>query len=104
MTLSTLVKNPGKIGKDSLKDVHYCFRQQLQNSHIVMEDELLIYCEPIWGNTSYCCLQLQIVPVDLLNILFVAFHTNPISGHSNAYKTMHHICICYFWPKMFSYI
>ncbi len=67
-----------------------------------MEDEMLIYCEPIQGSTSYC--RFQIVPVDLGNILFVAFHTNPIGGHFNAYKTMHRIRICYFWPEMFSYI
>ncbi len=100
--LSTLVKNLGKISKDSLKDVHYCFRQPLQNFHIVIEDEMLIYCKPNWGSTSYC--HLQIVPIHLQNILFVAFHTNPINGHLNAYKTMHRICIHYYWLEMFSHI
>ncbi len=79
-TLLTLVKNPGKIGKDSLKDVPYCFRQPLQNSHIIMEDEMLIYREPIWGSTSYFCL--QIILVDLQNILFIAFHTTQSVGTS----------------------
>jgi hypothetical protein len=46
----------------------------------------------------------QIVPVDLQNILFAAFHTNPIGGHFNTYKTMHRICLCYYWPEMLSYI
>ncbi len=56
--LLTLVKNPEKISKDFLKDAHYCFRQPLQNSHIVIEDAMLIYCKPIWGSASYCCLRL----------------------------------------------
>ncbi len=63
---------------------------------------MLIYCEPIWGSTSYC--RLQIIPVDLRNILFIVFQTNPIGRHFNAYKTMHCICLCYYWSEMFSYI
>jgi hypothetical protein len=102
MMLMTLVKNPGRISKNSLAKVHYCYRQPLQNSHIVIENEMLIYCKPIQGSTSYC--RLQIVPFDLRNILFIAFHTNPIGGHFNAYKTIHRLCLCYYWPEMFSYI
>ena len=65
--LFTLVNNPGKISKDSLKEVHYCYRQPLRSSHIAIEDEMLVYCEHIWGSSSYT--RLQIVPSDLQNIL-----------------------------------
>ncbi len=86
--LFTLVNELGKISKDSLKEVHYCYRQPLvRSSHIVSEDEMLLYCKPIRGSSSYT--QLQIVPPDLRNIFFVAFHTNPIGGHLNAYRTLH---------------
>ncbi len=78
--LLTLVKNPGKINKDSLKDVHYCFRQLLRNSHIIIEDEMLFIASLFGGVLFYC--HLQIVPVDLQNILFVAFHTVLSKEHS----------------------
>ncbi len=96
--LFALIQNPGKICKDSLKDVHYCYRQPLHNSHIVIEDHMLIYCKPICWSLSYT--QLQIVPMDLQNILFMAFHTNQIGGHFNAYHTLHRLCLWYHWPEM----
>jgi hypothetical protein len=51
--LFTLVNNPGKISKDSLKEVHYCYRQLLHSSHIAIEDEMSDYCEHIRGSSSY---------------------------------------------------
>jgi hypothetical protein len=63
---------------------------------------MLIYCKPIWGSTSHTLLQIN--PVDLRNILFVAFHTNLSGGHLNAFKTLHRLRLCYYWPEMFSYI
>ena len=38
------------------------------------------------------------------NIVFVAFHANPIGGHLNAYRTYHRIRQRYFWPNMFQCI
>jgi hypothetical protein len=67
-----------------------------------IEDNMLIYREPIRGSASYT--RLQIVPKSLLNIVFVAFHANPIGGHFNAYRTLHRIRLQYFWPEMYSYI
>ena len=63
---------------------------------------MLIYREPIHGSASYT--RLQIVPKPLLNIVFVAFHSNPIGGHFNAYRTLHRLRLRYFWPEMYSYI
>ena len=62
---------------------------------------MLIYWEPIRGSASYT--RLQIVPKTLLNIVFVAFHSSPIGGHFNAYRTLHRIRLQYFWPEMYSY-
>ncbi len=97
-----LVLNPGRICKETLKDVHYAYRQPLRQAHIVIEDKMLILHEPIWGSTSYTCL--QIVPVELRNILFVTFHSNPIGGHLNAYCTLHRLCMRSHWPETYSYI
>jgi hypothetical protein len=54
-----------------------------------MENGMLFYKEPIRGGLSYTCLQL--VPQEFYNILFIAFHSNRIGGHVNAYRTLHHL-------------
>ena len=82
-----LVINPGKICKELLKTVHYSYRQPLRQSLTVIEDAMLIFREPIRGSTSYT--RLQIVPKGLYDIIFIAFHSNPIGGHLSAYRTLH---------------
>jgi hypothetical protein len=34
----------------------------------------------------------------------VAFHSNPIGGHLNAYQTLHRLCLWYYWPGMYTYV
>ena len=97
-----LVINPGKICKETLKTVHYSYRQPLRQSLIVMEDDMLMFREPIRGSTSYTCL--QIVQRGLYDIIFIAFHSNPIGRHLNAYHTLHQLSLRYHWPKMYSFI
>jgi hypothetical protein len=63
---------------------------------------MLILQEPICGSASYTCLQL--VPQELHNILFIAFHTNAIGGHLNMYHTLHRLQLCFYWPGMFAYV
>jgi hypothetical protein len=101
-TLCHLVENPGKICKETLKDIHYCYRQPLCQSQIVIEDNMLIYCKPIRRSSLYTWL--QIVPKALFNIVFMGFHSNPIDGHFNAYCTLHRLRLRYLWPEMYSYI
>jgi hypothetical protein len=60
---------------------------------------MLILGELICGSMSYTCL--QIVPEELRNILFVAFHSNPIGGRLNAYCTLHRLRMRYHWPEMY---
>ncbi len=48
--------------------------------------------------------QLQLVPKEFYNILFVAFHSNPVVGHLNTYRTLHCLRLCFYWPGMYSYI
>jgi hypothetical protein len=97
-----LAENPEAICKEALKNVHYCYCQPLCQSQIVIEDDMLIYREPIRGSRSYTWL--QIVPKALFGIVFVAFHSNPIGGHFNAYRTLHPLHLRYSWPEMYSYI
>ncbi len=63
---------------------------------------MLIFWEPICGSTSYT--RLQIVPAKLRDILFVAFHSNPIGGHLDTARTLHWLQLRYHWPEMYSYI
>ena len=61
---------------------------------------MLILREPI--SSSYT--RLQIVPNKLHNILFVAFHSNSIGGHLNAFRTLDCLQMQYHWPEMHSYV
>ena len=44
------------------------------------------------------------MPKEFYNILFVAFHSNPIGGHFNAYRTLHRLRLRFYWPGMYTYI
>jgi hypothetical protein len=100
--IGNLVLNPTKINSSTLNAVNHNYRALLRQSQIGIEDGLLIYHEPMHGGSSYSCLQL--VPLEFHNIIFIAFHSNAIGGHLNAYRTLHHICLRYYWPGMYSYI
>jgi hypothetical protein len=64
---------------------------------------MMIYCKPILGSAgSYT--RLQLVPKEFYNILFVAFHLNPLGGHVNAYWTLYRLCLQLYWPGMYLYI
>ena len=100
--IQDLALNPGKILKATLLEVHYAYHQPLCQSHIVIEDKIFILRELIHGSTS--CARLQIVPAELQNILFDAFHSNPIDRHLNAYRTLHWLRMWFHWLEMYSYI
>ena len=100
-TILSLIKNPGLINKHSLSQIHYRYRQPLRDSCIIIENDFIILKEKIDDN-SY--VKLRIVPKDLQNIIFMAFHSNPIGGHFSVYYTFHRIRMRFFWPKMYFYI
>ena len=51
--------------------------------------------------SAYRCL--RIVPRDLRNIVFIAFHANPIGGHFGLNKTVICIRLYFFWPGLSLY-
>jgi hypothetical protein len=63
---------------------------------------MIILCEPIVGSDSYT--HFQVIPCELYNIIFVAFHANPIGAHLSAYRTLHHIRLHFYWPSMYAYV
>jgi hypothetical protein len=49
-------------------------------------------------------MHLQLVPQEMYNILFIAFHTNAIGGHLNVYRTLHRLRLRYYWPGMYAFV
>jgi hypothetical protein len=97
-----IVLNPSLLSNETLRKINYNYHAGLQKSLILLEDGILIYCEPIAGEQSYT--RLQLVPKEFYNILFIAFHSNPVGGHLNAYRTLHCLRLHFYWPGMYSYI
>jgi hypothetical protein len=63
---------------------------------------MLILNKPICGGTLYTCLQL--VPQELHNIFFIAFHTNAIGGHLTVYWMLQRLRLHFYWPGMYAYV
>ncbi len=80
--IKEIVSDPSKLTNKALTDINYNYHAALQKSLIVLEDNVLINCKPLAGNGSY--MRLQLVPQEFCNILFIAFHTNPVGGHLNS--------------------
>jgi hypothetical protein len=101
VAIKHLVLNPLLISKVTLADVNYNYRMPLCKSHICIKDNMLIFKEPIAGSTSFT--GLQIVLKELYNLIFIAFHSNPIGGHLNAYCTLHCIRLRFYFSNMWTY-
>jgi hypothetical protein len=97
-----LVVNPSLITNQALSTVNHNYCGPLHQSLISVEDDMLILRKLISGMSPFTCLQL--VPSKLINIIFIAFHTNPVGGHLNAYRTLHCLHLCFYWPGMHAYV
>jgi len=62
LSILNFVTNPGSITNAALADsgINFNFRNALRQSHIVLENDILIYREPIVGSESYA--RLRLVP------------------------------------------
>ncbi len=77
------MNNPSTLNNKSLAGINYNYHAALRQSLIVIEDDILIYREPLAGIGSYT--RLQLVPLKFRNIHFIAFHANSIGRHQNVY-------------------
>jgi len=102
VAIKHLVLNLSLISNATLADVSYNYRMQLRKSHICIENDMLIFKEPIIGTTLFT--GLQIGSKELFNPIFIAFYVNLIGGHLNAYRTLHSICLRFYFPHMFTYV
>jgi hypothetical protein len=101
-TVCELALNPSLITTQALSKVNHNFCGPLRQSLVSVEDDMLIFREPISGSDSY--MRLTLVPRELYNIMFIAFHTNLIGGHLNAYRMLHQLRLHYYWPGMYAYV
>ena len=90
------------INNKALAEVNHNYQGPMRQSLIYMENDMLIMKEPISRMLSYT--RLQLVPRELMNIPFVTFHSNAMSGHLNTYRTLHCLRLWFYWPGMYSYI
>jgi hypothetical protein len=98
------VQNPGTIANAALvaSGINFNFHNALWKLHITLKNGILIYRKPIVGSKSYA--RLQLVPSKFHNILFIAFHSNPIGGHFSIYHTLHRLRLHFYWPVMYKFI
>jgi hypothetical protein len=97
-----MILQPHTITKDSILKLHYVFRGLICHSQLMITDDGMLAIHESIESTNDSIL-LQLTPRSLHNIVFIAFHSNPIGGHFNAYHTFSHIRLCFFWPKMYHY-
>ena len=101
--LLEIAANPGLANDKKIVDsLHHIYRQPARSGHFTLEDGSL-FMKEIFTNGAKC-IKLRIVPASLQNIVFIAFHANPIGGHFDAYRTYHRIRQRYFWPGVYSYV
>jgi hypothetical protein len=90
---------PSLIIKENLENIHYIYRQAMRSGMIKLHENMLYLYEHI--NFVGNHIKLQIVQSELKNIIFIAFHANPIgSPHFELYHTFHQIRLQYHWPNM----
>ncbi len=97
-----LALNPSKMTNNALSKVNHNYRGPLRQSLISIKNDMLFLRKPIVGTSSLT--RLQLVPAERVNIIFIAFHKNPIGGHLNAYRTLHCLRLCFYWSGMYSYV
>ena len=101
--LVDMVANPGLTSDKALMaKLHYVYRMPARKGNFAIRNGIL-YMKELFANDDRF-VDLRIVPETLQNIIFVAFHANPIGGHLNAPRTFHRIRLRYFWPHMYKYI
>jgi hypothetical protein len=97
--MGDLILNLLKISNESLSEIDRNYHCALQKLLMCIKDGMLIWKESIARSNSYTCL--QFVPCELYNIIFVAFHANPIEAHLNA---LHCIRLRFYWSSMYAYV
>ena len=72
-----------------IQPLHSIYRQPARQGNFYTKDVIIFMKEIFDNDVKY--VDLCIVKYSLINIIFVAFHTNPIGGHLNMYCTYQRI-------------
>ena len=97
-----MLRNPALIPPGNLDKIHYALRHSVRHSQLYEEDGIIYIRERVPNkNVSFA---LRLVPDILRNIIFIAFHANPMGGHFGLYQTLHRIRLRFYWPRMVKYI
>eukprot|EP00984_Skeletonema_dohrnii_P006306 scaffold2258_cov84-Skeletonema_dohrnii-CCMP3373.AAC.7 len=100
--LLAMLRNPSLISQEHVNKLHHIYRQPIRSSLITSEDGILHIHERLYQHESPA-IKLRIVPAKLRNVIFTAFHGNPIGGHFNAARTFSRLRLRFFWPEMYKY-
>ena len=97
-----MLKNPALIPQENLNKIHYILRQPLRDSNMFEQNDIMFIKEKV--PSKNISIALKLVPTVLRNIVFVAFHSNPLGGHLSVYHTIHRIRLRFYWPLMVKYV
>jgi hypothetical protein len=79
-----------------LASVHSAYRDYICRDCIALVNHRLVVFQSVQNNQEL--LMLIVVPASLRRSVFSAYHASPAAGHMGVYKTLHHICLQFFWP------
>ena len=96
-----MIANLSLVMKKNLQKLDSVYRGPLRRSLVLLERSFLVLKKKV----EYQSVQriIRIVPRDLRNIVFVAFHSNPIGGHYGLHQTVVRLQLRFFWPKLYTY-
>jgi hypothetical protein len=100
--LLAMLRIPSLIIQEHVNKLHHIYRQPIRSSLITSEDGILYIHERLYQHESPA-IKLRIVPAKLRNVIFAAFHGNPIGGHFNAARNFSRLRLRFFWPEMYKY-
>ena len=68
----------------------------------MLAEDGLVYMRETFPDSDKC-IRLLVVPASLRNVVFIAFHANPVGAHLSAYRTYSRLRLRYFWPNLYKY-
>jgi hypothetical protein len=93
--IMSMITNPSLINKENFKKISFIYRPYLRQGQMAITDNgMLVIYEQLQGSDDM--VELQVVPKPLQNVVFCAFHANPIGGHFNSFRTFHRIRLRFF--------
>ena len=87
--LLSFAKDPSLTTEPVVQKMHWIHRQPSRDGQLFEENGILFIRDLFKNNDK--CLRLQVVPVALRKILFVAFHYNPIGDYLDTFCTYNRI-------------